>query len=218
MHAQTADGIVLRDTIFYPRGGGQPGDTGMLRTSTNTDIPIHNTTKKDGIITHHTSKEIPVGTEVEVILDWERRYNLMRMHTAAHIISAILSTQAGAKVTGNQLAEDESRIDCNLNELDPEVMQRYEKLVNAEIQQNHEITTQTLPRKKALSILEEITSLAMGLPEHITQVRLVRIGDFDVQACGGTHVANSKEVGRIRFTRTKNKGKNNKRIYFSLSQ
>lgn len=211
-------GVLLEETYFYPAGGGQPGDSGTLETPSNT-YEIRNARKQDGRVVHQIKNHsLRKGDEVRATINWPRRYNLMRMHTAAHVISAVLARDEDAQITGNQLGAEESRIDYDLEDYDAKRIASYEKLINEELAKNHAVTTQTLPRVDAEKRLEKLSNLAMGLPQHIKHVRLVAIGELDVQACAGTHVQHTREVGRVTFERAKNKGKHNRRIYFSLSQ
>ena len=213
----TGQGVILEETYFYPSGGGQPGDSGALETTENT-YEVRKARRQDGQVIHQIKNHsLQPGDEVQATIDWRKRYQLMRMHTAAHVISAVLARDEEAQITGNQLGVEESRIDYDLQDYDAKRIASYEKLINEELAKNHAITTDTLPRQEAQKQLKKLSNLAMGLPKHIRHVRLVTIGDLDVQACAGTHVKNTQEVGRVTFVRAKNKGKNNRRIYFSLS-
>jgi Ser-tRNA(Ala) deacylase AlaX len=151
-------------------------------------------------------------------LDWERRYKLMRMHTAAHIISGIMNRETGALITGNQLQPDKGRIDFSVDQFDRDKLKSYQELSNQIVNMEIEVTSEFMPREQVLKD-HSMTKLAKGiehLPENIKSLRILKIGDFDIQADGGTHVKNTKEVGAITFTDFSNKGKNNRRIYFML--
>ena len=213
----TAQGVILEETYFYPAGGGQPGDEGTLTSSTN-EYAVRNTRQQNGrvihVIKHH---ELQPGDAVEAQINTDKRYALMRMHTAAHVISAVLAREEQAKITGNQLGTQESRVDFNLDAFSRKQLRAYQARVNQALAQEHPVRTETLIRAEAEKKLAQLSSLAAGLPAHIKDVRIVHIGELDAQACAGTHVRNTKEVGEVVFTRTKNKGANNRRIYFSLS-
>lgn len=217
---EVTDGHVILDTsYFYPQGGGQPADTGELELPDGTTIAVTHTKKKNGETHHAVSDHEPLeaGMRVAARIDWKRRHRLMRMHTAAHVISAVIAQHEDALITGNQLKTTESRIDYDLDDYDQKRILAYQERVNQELAKHHEVTTQTLPRAEADEQLERLSGLKSGLPAHIQDVRIVRIGDLDAQACGGTHVKNTKEVGRVEFTKTKNKGAGNRRVYFTLS-
>ncbi len=218
VEAVTPQGVILQETYFYPAGGGQPGDEGVLRSGGD-EYVVRNTRRQDGRVVHLIKRhDLQPGDAVEAQINATKRYALMRMHTAAHVISAVLAREEEAQITGNQLGAEESRIDYNLEEYDAKRIQRYEELVNEELAKGYAVTTKTLARAQAQKELKQLSSLAIGLPKHIQDVRIVYIGDLDAQACAGTHVKNTQEVGRVTFTRTKNKGANNRRIYYSLSQ
>jgi misacylated tRNA(Ala) deacylase len=220
IRAVETDGAVeLEQTYFYPEGGGQPGDKGTLRLPSGQELHVHDTQKRAGRVVHLMRKhELTPGQHVHARIDWPRRHLLMRMHTAAHVISAVLAKHEQALITGNQLAPNESRIDYNLDDYNPKRIRAYQELINQELAKGHDVTTHTLPRKEAERQLKQLSTLAVGLPEHIQDVRVVRIGRLDAQACAGTHVKNTQEIGRVTFTKTKNKGASNRRVYYTLSQ
>lgn len=210
--------VTLSDTYFYPTSGGQPHDTGVLKTTDGREVKVVFVGLFNGIPSHQVEPAgvLNEGDEVTGVIDWGRRYKHMRMHTAAHLVSNIFETKKGAVVTGNQLGEDKSRIDYELDDYDPEELRAFESDVNALIEQALEVRTHVLSRQEAEERLERLSTLKMGFPEHIREVRLVHIGDVDIQACGGTHLANTKEAGRVRFLKFDNKGKNNRRVYFTV--
>ncbi|RLI98273.1 MAG: alanyl-tRNA editing protein AlaX, partial [Candidatus Aenigmatarchaeota archaeon] len=207
---------------FYPRSGGQAWDTGrMVRESDGRGFNVVFVGKFSGNISHEVEPdcqgdELKAGDRVRCILDWDRRYKLMKSHTAAHIISEVINRETGAMITGNQLEPDRCRIDFSVPEFDRDKLRGYEEKSNDVVNRGIDITLETMSRDDAAKD-HSMTKLAKGLealPSDIKELRIVRIGDFDVQADGGTHVKNTKEVGRIRFTDFVNKGKNNRRIYF----
>ncbi len=207
--------VVLKETAFYPNGGGQPNDTGMI-IKDDKEYPVVFVGKFSGEISHEVECEgLSEGDEVSCTVDWKRRHKLMRMHTAAHILSAVFHKQADAKITGNQLGLDKSRIDFSLETFDREKIGNYFALANEWVSKNYPVAVSYMPRIEA----EKDTSLfklAKALPESITTLRIVSIGDIDSQADGGTHVKSTEEVGKITFLKAENKGKSNRRVYFTL--
>lgn len=207
--------IVLDKTAFYPDSGGQPYDTGKL-TKGGVEYPVVYVGKFSGNISHEVSREgLKEGDVVKGVIDWERRYALMRMHTAAHLISEVFHRDSGAFITGNQLGLDKSRIDFSLEDFDREKMSEYFAKANEIVEKDLNVKTYFLPREEAIKI-ENITKLANVLPPNIKDLRIVEIDGFDIQADGGTHVKSTKEIGKIEFIKAENKGKNNRRIYFKV--
>jgi len=208
--------VELDRTVFYPQGGGQPADGGMI-ISGGSEFKVTDVKKEDGKIIHYVDREgLKTGDNVHCILDWERRYKLMKHHTATHILAAVMHKNSGALITGNQLGLDESRIDFSLETFDREKMADYVAAANQEIRRDIPILTFFLPREEAMKI-PGIVKLANALPPQIETLRIVEIGDVDIQADGGTHVRKTSEVGRIEVTRLENKGKDRRRIYFKLA-
>jgi misacylated tRNA(Ala) deacylase len=209
--------IVLDRTAFYPKSGGQPHDTGrMVRESDGKEFRVVFCGKFSGEISHEVDQEgLQEGDRVKCAIDWDRRYLFMRYHTASHVLAAIIEQETGALITGNQISEEKTRVDFSLEEMDREQMMATEAKVNG-------IADRGLPVKFSFISREEaeknpkITKLAKGLPPAIRELRVVEIEGFDINACGGTHLANTKEIGRIRIVGLVNKGKNNRRIYFKL--
>jgi len=207
--------VVLNTTAFYPNSGGQPFDTGSLKTETD-NFKVIFCGKFNGKISHEVDKPgLKVGDTVKGVIDWDRRYKLMRSHTAAHIISAVIHQNTSAMITGNQLDIDKSRIDFSLEDYDPEKMQDYIDQANDIVKQNLEISVKYIPYKEALQN-PNLSKLAKGLPSNLKEIRIVSIGDFDIQADGGTHVKSTIEVGQLTLQKTINKGKDNRRLYFTL--
>ncbi|HLD83638.1 MAG TPA: alanyl-tRNA editing protein AlaXM [archaeon] len=213
-----ADGkfIVLDNTAFYPNGGGQPNDTGVMKRAGNEEFRVVFALKKDGTVSHEVDREgLKDGDSVHCIIDWPRRYALMRMHTAAHILSAIMNREAGALITGNQLGEQESRIDFSLESLDREKIAEYVRKANGAVGAAIDVKHYYLPTEEAMKI-EGVIKLAKALPPSVNELHIMEISGIDKQADGGTHVANTKEVGIIEIVKIENKGKNNRRIYYKL--
>ncbi len=209
--------VVLDKTAFYPQGGGVPDDRGKLINIANSKTYNVQMVKKMGTDVMHEVDEVglKMGDKVHGWLDWPRRYKLMRAHTAAHILSAVVNRETGALITGNQIDLDKARIDFDLETFDREKIAEYCAKANQEIAKNQPITVEFLPREEALKI-PAVIKLAGALPPAVKELRILRIGDVDVQADGGPHVANTKEVGTVEIVSTENKGKNNRRVYFTL--
>jgi len=212
-----ANKIELDKTVFYPEGGGQPCDTGKL-TLDGTQFNLTFVKKESGKVLHHVDREgLKKGDNVHCIIDWERRYKLMRFHTASHILSGIFSKEYGAKITGNQIKLDECRVDFDLEKFDREVIDSIIKKGNELVEQSLPVTIKFMERSE-VEANPSLIKLAMGLPPNIQTLRMICIGDFDMQPDGGTHVANTSEIGKIVFLRAENKGKNNRRVYFGLEK
>lgn len=208
--------IILKDTIFYPNSGGQPNDTGTITKSDNTYNVLF-VGKFEGEVSHEVDKEgLKPGDEVTLVIDWPRRYKHMRYHTAAHVVSQIIEKHTGAKITGNQLTLEKGRIDFNLENYDVEKLKDYIAEANMRIKEGHKVKKYFLPREEALA-RPELFSLKNALPPNVEELRIVEIENFDITACGGTHVENINEIGTITFLKGENKGKNNRRLYFSIS-
>jgi len=207
-----ANRIVLDQTAFNPRGGGLVSDTGRLNGMSVIDV-----TKEGDNVFHmrEAPADLRVGDRVHGVLDWERRYKIMRMHTSAHILSAIVNSETGALITGNQISPDESRVDFNLENFDKEKMNYYLDRVNEAIQRGLEVKTFFMKREEALAT-PGFVKLANAMPPTLDELRIVQIGDVDTQADGGVHVRNTKEIGKVVGLKTENKGKSNRRLYFKV--
>lgn len=207
--------VVLDQTIFYPKGGGQPWDTGRIIKGDE----IYNVVyvgKFSGEISHEVDRTgLKEGDRVHCILNWERRYKLMRSHTAAHVFASLLCADTGALVTGNQLEEDKVRFDFSLEKFNREILKKYIDEANELFRKDIPVKWYELPKEEALKI-PGIIKMAGALPPKISKLRIVEIVGVDKQADGGTHVKNLREVGQIKLLKAENKGKHNRRIYFSL--
>jgi Ser-tRNA(Ala) deacylase AlaX len=207
--------IVLRDTIFYPSSGGQPTDKGHFMCGDDR-YEVINVKKENGKIVHEVDKEgIKEKDDIVMHLDWDRRYKLMRYHTATHVLCSVFHNEGKALITGNQLDLEQTRIDFNLEEFDREKIDVYVKMANEVLKKNLQVRSYFLMREEAMKI-QGIVKLAAALPPQIDELRIVEIGDFDIQADGGTHVNNTLEVGEIEIVKCENKGKSNRRVYFRL--
>ncbi|MEM3381346.1 MAG: alanyl-tRNA editing protein AlaXM [Candidatus Bathyarchaeia archaeon] len=207
--------IVLDQTVFYPKGGGQPNDTGIIIKEENVYSVVY-VGKFSGETSHEVDKPgLRIGDRVLCRLDWERRYRLMRSHTSAHVLAAILCNRTGALITGNELSPDKVRFDFNLESFDREIFMNCVQEANLLFKKNIPVKTYELPREEALKI-PGVIKMAEALPPAIPRLRIVEIEGVDKQADGGTHVRNLSEVGEIMFLKAENKGRNNRRIYYKL--
>ena len=208
--------IVMDQTAFYPQGGGQPHDTGIVIDSSGNKYRVVYVGKFDGVVSIEVDKPgLKEGERLHCIIDWERRYKLMRYHTAAHVLSAVFSKESGALITGNQLNIEKSRFDFNIAEFNRDLMGEYVEKANKIISEGRRVRIYYLPRDEVEK--QGLTKLAKGLPKGLELLRIVEIENFDIQADGGTHVKNTAEIGRIEVLKYENKGKNNRRIYFRIS-
>jgi misacylated tRNA(Ala) deacylase len=205
--------IALDRTAFYPGGGGQPNDVGALSAGNQTWNVIK-VSKQGADIWHELDGDVPppIGTAVHGALDWDRRYQLMRTHTAMHILCGVIFRDYGASVTGGNMEPLKGRMDFEFETMRQEFVKQIEEKINVEVAQARPIHVKILPRDEAFQIPDLIRTKISLLPPGIPEVRTVEIEGLDLQADGGTHVANTSEVGRIRVTDYKSKGKINKRI------
>jgi len=204
--------VALDRTVFYPTGGGQPHDTGVLAGLAVTDV------RKDGDVVWHTvsaggGEVLPAaGQSVHGEIDWDRRHDLMRTHTALHVLCGVIWNEWGKAVTGGNMEPLAARMDFEFDPLPEGFGARVERLVNAELAAARPIQVSFLPRGTALEDRDLIRTKTNMIPEGVTEVRVVDIVGLDKQADGGTHVHSTDEVGRIRVVKTESKGKGNKRI------
>jgi misacylated tRNA(Ala) deacylase len=213
----TKDGLVLDRTVFYPRGGGQPGDTGLIRWDGGT-VSVTDTVKRDGQVLHMLDGEAPsVGTAVAAEIDWDRRYTLMRTHTALHALSAVIFRDHDAKVTGGNMEPGVARMDFELETIDAEFGKRVEEVLNAELAADRPVHVGFLPRAEALSDPDLIRTKVNLIPDSVDPIRVIEIQGLDKQADGGTHVRSTAEVGAVRVAKTENKGKAFKRMRIELA-
>lgn len=212
-HDADANAVLLDRTAFYPGGGGQPNDTGKLITPDG-ELTVKKVAR-GGL--HVIEGELPaVGTTIEGVLDWERRYQLMRTHTAMHILCGVVWRDYGASVTGGSMDPLKGRMDFEFERMGRELVSEIEAAINAEVDAARDVRVNILPREEAFQIPDLIRTKINLLPEGITEVRTVEIVGLDLQADGGTHVANTREVGPLLITDYKSKGGINKRIYVEL--
>ena len=214
--------VVLDATTFYPGGGGQPSDRGViLRTADGRRWTVRAARRVGGEIVHELEApedgELPVaGEAVTVDLDWARRYALMRTHTALHALCGVVWRDYGALVTGGNMEPGGGRMDFEFERLSGDLVGEIEHTVNDELRRKREVKVDLLPRAEAFAIPDLIRTKINLLPEGIEQIRTIEIVGLDLQADGGTHVANTAEVGGIRVTGYESKGRINKRIRLEL--
>lgn len=208
--------VILDKTAFYPGGGGQPNDMGFLYAGSK-EYKVTKVGKQDGRILHFIDGELPAaGTEVSGRIDWENRYKLMRTHTAMHILCGVVWRDYKAQVTGGNMEPLAGRMDFEFENLEAVLIKEIEEKVNLEVKAARDVKVKILTREEAFRIPDLIRTKINLLPEGISHVRTVEIAGLDLQADGGTHVANTREVGTMRIADYKSKGKINKRIYIEL--
>ena len=214
--------VVLDSTVFYPGGGGQPSDRGViLRTSDGRSWTVRGAKKSAGEIVHElepgSGGPPAVGDVVAADLDWARRFALMRTHTALHTLCGVVWRDYGALVTGGNMEPGGGRMDFEFERMSGELVDEIEARVNAELAAAREVRVNVLPRDEAFAIPDLIRTKINLLPEGIEEIRTIEIVGLDLQADGGTHVANTREVGGIRVTGYESKGRINKRIRIELT-
>jgi misacylated tRNA(Ala) deacylase len=210
--------VILDQSAFYPGGGGQPNDVGKLSLS-GVDYPVEKVKKQGADVLHFIGGELslpPVGSLVRGQIDWEHRYQLMRTHSAMHVLCGTVFRDYGALVTGGNMEPGKGRMDFEFERLQGELVGEIEVAVNKEVAAGHEIRVKILPREEAFQIPDLIRTKINLLPEGITEVRTVEIVGLDLQADGGTHVNNTTEIGKIKVVDYKSKGAINKRIYIEV--
>lgn len=210
--------IVLDKTHFYPNSGGQPHDEGKLIGEDGAEYKVVFVRKLGENVSHEVDNPcLKVGDKVKGVLDWDRRYKLMRMHTACHVLCGFLYKDYGAKITGNQLGVDQTRIDFNIEKYDPELLKAAIDKSNEYIKEEHEVKIYYLDREECVND-PTMMKLANALPPAIKQLRIVDLPNLDKQPDGGTQAKNVKEIGKIEFLKSSNKGKGNRRVYFVLKE
>ncbi len=216
-HDTSSHGVILDRTAFYPGGGGQPPDRGTL-TVGDTVYTVSEARKIGSEVVHILESAVLPAISQRVVghLDWEHRYQLMRTHTALHILCGVVWRDYGALATGSNMEPLLGRIDFEFETLQQEMVHKIEEAINAEVARAREVCVKFLPREEAFQIPGLIRTKVNLLPEDIREVRVVEIVGLDLQADGGTHVRNTAEVGRLRIADYKSKGKINKRIYLEV--
>jgi len=221
----SADGVVLDRTVFYARGGGQPGDTGRLRWEGG-EARVVDTVRREGRPLHVLEGQAPpAGARVHAELDWGRRHLLMRTHTALHVLSAVVWRSHGAKVTGGNMEPGAARMDFELEAISADLGRRVEEELNALLAEDRPVRVRFVPRAEdrpvrvrfvpraeALADPDLVRTKVNLIPEHVDPIRVIEIEGIDVQADGGTHVRSTAEVGRVRVVKTESKGRAFKRM------
>jgi misacylated tRNA(Ala) deacylase len=213
--------VALDATVFYPGGGGQPADHGWLRAADGRTWTVRSARKASGEIVHELEPEVEppaVGDQVMAELDWPRRHTLMRTHTALHALCGVVWRDYGALVTGGNMEPGSGRMDFEFERMSGELVGEIEATVNRELSLGREIRVRSLSRADAFAIPDLLRTKINLLPPGIEEIRTVEIVGLDLQADGGTHVANTREVGGSRVTGYESKGRINKRIRIALTE
>ena len=211
--------VLLDRTVFYPGGGGQPADSGWLRTDKGTEWLVAGARKAGDDVWHllEEGTELPaVDSAVTAGIDWDRRHALMRTHSALHVLCGVIWRDWSASVTGGNMEPLSGRMDFEFETMHADLVAEIERRVNLEIAADREIRVNVLPRDEAFAIPDLIRTKINLLPEGISEVRTVEIVGLDLQADGGTHVARTSEIGRVRVTGYESKGRINKRIRIAV--
>ncbi|MEN6481866.1 MAG: alanyl-tRNA editing protein [Anaerolineaceae bacterium] len=211
--------VLLDQSAFYPGGGGQPYDIGTLKMD-GALWQVERARKSAEGLWHYLAGDSPlpaVGTVLTGEIDWNRRYQLMRTHTAMHILCGVVFRDFGAQVTGGDMEPLKGRMDFEFENMTKELVAVIEEAVNREVAAAREVKVKILPREEAFQIPDLIRTKINLLPEGIAEIRTIELVGLDLQADGGTHVRNTIEVGEMRIVDYKSKGKINKRIYVELN-
>lgn len=212
------DGVVLDRTPFYVRGGGQPGDTGVIESHEG-ETRVTNTIRRGGKVIHvvSDSRMLEPGTPIRSVIDWERRYTIMRTHTALHALSGIVWRDFAAKVTGGDMKAGTARMDFELDGISREFGLEVERRLNAELVKGYPAEVLWMARSEALEDPDLIRTKVNLIPEWVREIRVIDIVGLDRQADGGTHVLSTLEVGEVKVVKTESKGRANKRMRIALA-
>ena len=214
-----ANAVLLDRTVFYPGGGGQPADTGALVAAAGGSWRVAGAKKRDDDVWHAIEADATppaVDTQVSAEIDWDRRHELMRTHSALHVLCGVVWRDHQASVTGGNMERLVGRMDFEFETMRAELVADIERAVNEEIAADREIRVEILPRDEAMAIPDLIRTKVNLLPEGITEIRTIEIVGLDLQADGGTHVARTSEIGTVRVTGYESKGRINKRIRIAV--
>ena len=213
----TNRGVVLDRTAFYPGGGGQPADSGTL-IADGVEYNVKRVRRDSGQYVHEIDGDArpEVGAQISGAVDWDRRYQLMRTHTALHILCGVVWRDYGAQVTGGNMEPLRARMDFELESMSSDFAEHVEELINGEVAAERDVHVSVLPREEAFQIPDLIRTKINLLLSQITEVRIIDIEGLDLQADGGTHVANTREVGRIHVVGHESKGRINKRLRIAV--
>lgn len=207
------DNVVLDQTLFYAEGGGQPHDTGSLRSGTE-ESKVLRVTKEKGVIRHFVDR-MPTADAVHGLVDWDRRYKHMRMHTSQHLMSGLVFRVYAARTVGNQIHADYSRVDFQPANFSPEDLKRIEDECNKVIATSQEVRIFEEDRVVVHNKIEDRALLDL-IPESVRRLRIIEIGASDYCPCGGTHLKNVSEIGRVHILEKRSKGKETDRIVYEL--
>ncbi|MCZ6533508.1 MAG: alanyl-tRNA editing protein [SAR324 cluster bacterium] len=214
----TSDGVMLDCTAFFPSGGGVQGDEGTLTSQSGETYRVMETLDGEQGILHRLDRQgLRQGDAIKGALDWQRRFTLMRYHTATHVLTGIMFKEYGVRVTGNQLTPEKGRVDFAFETFDREALEEGFRRSNALVAQDLPVEISFVPAEEAKA-RPELFKLETAFHHDYSELRLVDIVNFDVQADGGCHVAKLSEIGKLVLTKSENKGKANRRVYFVLEQ
>ncbi len=208
------NGVVLDRTAFYPRGGGLPSDVGVIVYG-GKDFSVNFVYSEGDVVVHEVQGDIPVGAAVTGKIDWERRYRIMKLHTAAHVIVGVAYSNFGVLITGGDITLEKGHLDFSFERMDRELFKQIVAEADKLAKEGHNVKIYYMKREEVLKT-PGLVKLAEKLPPKIDVLRIVEIEGIDVQADGGPHVANTKEIGTIKFLKAKNVGKGRKRIYYTV--
>ena len=202
--------VILDQTVFYPMGGGQPGDSGYLILEDGTKLRVEDTQKDDNGIAHHLAPEFSLpaaGTKVRAVIDWDRRYRHMRMHSSLHLLCSLID----GGVTGGSISEQKSRLDFDLQDtkLDKEFLTSE---LNRLINEDHPMSARWITDEEMAAQQDLVRTMSVKPPSGEGRVRLMEISGVDLQPCGGTHVSRTSEIGEVQVSKIENKGKHNRRV------
>lgn len=210
--------VRLNKTPFHPDSGGQPSDQGWLRWN-GKETKVKRVEKQGGKLVHHLKGEMPKkGEQIKGEIDWERRYQVMRYHTAQHIISRVVLNEYGATTAGNNIYTNYARIDFKPADFDDSDLKKIEEKANEIIKSNRPVEIKTMKRKNLEKRMKDNRCNLDLLPSRVKKLRVIKIGNYDICPCAGTHVKNTKEVGSLRITDNERKGKATERIYYELGK
>ena len=207
------DFVVLDRTAFYAEGGGQPTDTGLLRWDAG-EAKILRVRREKGVVRHFVDR-VPDADRVHGIVDWDRRYKHMRMHTSQHLMSGLVFRMYGARTVGNQIHADYSRVDFEPATFSDEDLRRIESSMNAAVDAAMDVRIYEEDRSAVQTKVEDRSLLDL-IPQSIRRLRIIEVGDADYCPCGGTHLRNTREIGRVHILERRSKGKETDRITYEL--